>query len=235
MDRNRLDLRLHHSGSTQSEESALDLERNCCNHPNPRWSSPTSLQPFASGGQHSESTAAYFSWPTLSRLNDTAEDRANYFGNLQKGVLPETLGRLPSGQRATTLLELMTIRAFHSKILRRFSLGTAIGFRIRRGALTDIPAILVFVARKVHRQWLNHVQCLPAALEGPGGVWCDVDVVEFSYYGAPAPTPKEQLYTELVDGLRGSDPCIGSGSQLFSLIEDSKVRMLIKGNGKCLG
>lgn len=55
--------------------------------------------------------------------------------------------------------------------------------------------------------------------QGPGGVWCDVDVVEFSYFGAPAPTPKEQLYTELVDGLRGSDPCIGSGSQVvcFSL------------------
>ncbi|MBA0691245.1 hypothetical protein Goari_008882, partial [Gossypium aridum] len=143
-------------------------------------------------------------------------DRANYFGNLQKGVLPETLGRLPSGQQATTLLELMTIRAFHSKKLRRFSLGTAIGFRIRRGVLTDIPAILVFVARKVHRQWLSQFQCLPAALEGPGGVWCDVDVVEFSYYGAPAATPKEQLYTELVDGFRGSDPVIGSGSQVAS-------------------
>lgn len=52
--------------------------------------------------------------------------------------------------------------------------------------------------------------------QGPGGVWCDVDVVEFSYYGSPAPTPKEQLYTELADGLRGSDPCIGSGSQVFS-------------------
>ncbi|XP_020535544.1 protein NARROW LEAF 1 isoform X2 [Jatropha curcas] len=225
MDRSRLDLRLHHSGSMQSDESALDLERNCCNHPHLPWSSPSSLQPFASAGQHSENNAAYFSWPTLSRLNDTAEDRANYFGNLQKGVLPETLGRLPSGQQAATLLELMTIRAFHSKILRRFSLGTAIGFRIRRGVLTDIPAILVFVARKVHRQWLNPVHRLPAALEmfkspfhcmrqGPGGVWCDVDVVEFSYDGAPAPTPKEQLYTELVDGLRGSDPCIGSGSQV---------------------
>ncbi|CAL1402398.1 unnamed protein product [Linum trigynum] len=214
MDRNRLDLRLHDSGSTQSDESALDMERNCCNHSSLPWSSPSSLQPIASGGQHSENNAAYFSWPTLSRLNDTAEDRANYFGNLQKGVLPETLGRLPSGQRATTLLELMTIRAFHSKILRRFSLGTAIGFRIQRGVLTDIPAILVFVARKVHRQWLSHVQCLPSALEGPGGVWCDVDVVEFSYFGAPAPTPKEQLYTELVDGLRGGDPSIGSGSQV---------------------
>ncbi|CAN1221120.1 Protein NARROW LEAF 1 [Linum grandiflorum] len=178
------------------------------------WSSPSSLQPLASGGQHPESSAAYFSWPTLSRLNDTAEDRANYFGNLQKGVLPEILGRLPTGQQATTLLELMTIRAFHSKILRRFSHGTAIGFRIRRGVLTDIPAILVFVARKVHRQWLSHVQCLPSALEGPGGVWCDVDVVEFSYFGAPAPTPKEQLYSELVDGLRGGDPSIGSGSQV---------------------
>ncbi|KAK9937136.1 hypothetical protein M0R45_013947 [Rubus argutus] len=237
MDRPRLDLRFYHSGSTQSEESALDLERNYCCHPNLPTSTPSPLQPFASSGQHSESNAPYFSWPTLSRLNDAAEDRANYFGNLQKGVLPETLGRLPSGQQATTLLELMTIRAFHSKILRRFSLGTAIGFRIRKGVLTDIPAILVFVARKAHRQWLSHLQCLPAALEwvgnpktndmlqtykhskdktGPGGVWCDVDVVEFSYYGSPAPTPKEQLYTELADGLRGSDPCIGSGSQVAS-------------------
>lgn len=167
MDRARLDLRFTHSGSSQSEESALDMERNCYNHPNLHSSSPPPLQAFASGGQLSESNAAYFSWPTSSRLNDSAEDRANYFGNLQKGVLPETLGRLPKGQQATTLLELMTIRAFHSKILRRFSLGTAIGFRIKQGVLTDIPAILVFVARKVHRQWLefNHVQCLPTALE----------------------------------------------------------------------
>ena len=73
--------------------------------------------------------------------------------------------RSPTGQQATTLLERMTIRAFHSKILRRFSLGTTIGFRIQRGILTDIPAILVFVACKVHKQWLSHVQCLPEALE----------------------------------------------------------------------
>uniref|UniRef100_A0A5B6YTB0 Trypsin family protein n=1 Tax=Davidia involucrata TaxID=16924 RepID=A0A5B6YTB0_DAVIN len=216
MDRARLDLRFHQSGSTPSEESSLDLERNYCRHPNLPSSSPPPLQALTLGGQLSESNAPYFSWPTSSRLVDVAEDRANYFGNLQKGVLPETLGQLPTGQQATTLLELMTIRAFHSKILRRFSLGTAIGFRIRRGVLTDIPAILVFVARKVHRQWLSHGQCLPAALEGPGGVWCDVDVVEFSYFGAPAATPKEQLYTELVDGLRGSDPCIGSGYQVAS-------------------
>ncbi|XP_047332051.1 protein NARROW LEAF 1-like [Impatiens glandulifera] len=216
MERSGLGLRFLHSGTTPSEESALDLEKAYQNHPNNLPSSSPAPQTFTSSGQHSESNAAYFSWPTCNRFTDAAEDRANYFGNLQKGVLPETLGRLPSGQQATTLLELMTIRAFHSKILRRFSLGTAVGFRIRRGLLTDIPAILVFVARKVHKQWLNHVQCLPAALEGPGGVWCDVDVVEFSYFGAPAATPKEEIYNELVDGLRGSDPYIGSGSQVAS-------------------
>ncbi|KAL2494075.1 Trypsin family protein [Forsythia ovata] len=215
MERARVDLRAHHSGCAQSEESALDLDRDYCQNLNLPLLSSVPLQAFASGGQV-DSNAAYFSWPTSSQVTDTAEDRAHYFGNLQKGVLPETFGRRPSGQQATTLLELMTIRAFHSKLLRRCSLGTAIGFRIRRGVLTDIPAILVFVARKVHRQWLNHAQCLPAALEGPGGVWCDIDVVEFSYYGASTATPREQPYTELVDGLRGSDPCIGSGSQVAS-------------------
>lgn len=214
MDRARLNKRTHCSGSTPSEESALDLEKYCCSYSNLPSLSPPTLQPYASAGQHSESNAAYFSWP--SRLNDAAEERANYFGNLQKGVLPETLGRLPEGQRATTLLDLMTIRASHSKLLRCYSLGTAIGFRIRRGVLTDIPAILVFVSRKVHKQWLSPIQCLPTALEGPGGVWCEVDVVEFSYFGAPEPTPKEQLYTEIVDDLRGSDPYIGSGSQVAS-------------------
>ncbi|XWS16791.1 hypothetical protein CRYUN_Cryun33cG0009700 [Craigia yunnanensis] len=214
MERSRLNMRGRCSGSTPSEESALDFERNSCCLPHLSSFSPPTLQPFASAGQHSESNAPYFSWPTSSRLNDAAEERANYFANLQKGVLPETLSRLPKGQQATTLLELMTIRAFHSKILRCYSLGTAIGFRIKRGVLTDIPAILVLVSRKVEKQWLSPIQCLPTALEGPGDVWCDVDVVEFSYFGAPEPTPKEQLYTEIVDDLRGGDPHIGSGSQV---------------------
>lgn len=165
MERGRLNCRARCSGSTPSEESALDFEKNCCNNVNLPSLSPPTLQPFASGAQHCESSAAYFSWPTSSRLNDAAEERANYFANLQKGVLPETLNRLPKGQQATTLLELMTIRAFHSKILRCYSLGTAIGFRIKRGVLTETPAILVFVSRKVHKQWLSPIQCLPTALE----------------------------------------------------------------------
>ncbi|GKA72404.1 hypothetical protein Tco_0778620 [Tanacetum coccineum] len=168
--------RVRSSGSTPSEESALDLEKTCYSQSNTNNNLPSfnqaTLQPYASGGQHSESNAAYFSWPTSSRLSDAAEERTNYFVNLQKGVLPESIGRLPKGNQATTLLELMTIRASHSKILRCYSLGTAIGFRIRQGVLTDLPAILV-----------------------DRGVWCDVDVVEFSYFGAPELASKEQLYT----------------------------------------
>ncbi|KAK4399524.1 protein NARROW LEAF 1 [Sesamum angolense] len=216
----KMDPRTHNFGSSPSEESALDMERNYCNNHNLPESSPPPLQAFASGGQLSESNAAYFSWPAC-RITDGAEDRANYFGNLQKGVLPETLGRRPTGLQATTLLELMTIRAFHSKFLRRFSLGTAIGFRIRRGMLYQLYLSLLLEKFTVggsalHSVYLLLLRFYSIGAYGPGGVWCDVDVVEFSYYGAPAATPKEQLYTELVDGFGGSDPCIGSGSQVAS-------------------
>ncbi|KAL8461565.1 hypothetical protein ACS0TY_032884 [Phlomoides rotata] len=179
MDQGRSHSRAQGSGSTPSEESSLDLEKYSCNHFCQTSFSPP-LQPHASAGQHCEGSAAYFSWPC--RIKDDAEERANYFANLQKDILAETHGKLPEGQRANTLLELMTIRAFHSKILRCYSLGTAIGFQIRRGLLTDIPAILVFVSRKVHKQWLTPIQCLPSALVGPGGVWCDVDVVDQSLH-----------------------------------------------------
>lgn len=54
--------------------------------------------------------------------------------------------------------------------------------------------------------------------QGPSGIWCDIDVVEFTYYGVPAIALKEQIFTEIVDGLRGMDPCIGSGTQVNSMV-----------------
>lgn len=44
-----------------------------------------------------------------------------------------------------------------------------------------------------------------------------MDVVEFFYYGARAQTPEEQIYIKLDDGLKGSDSCDGSGSQIILL------------------
>ncbi|KAH7292319.1 hypothetical protein KP509_29G061600 [Ceratopteris richardii] len=213
------------SGSSKSspllsEESALvdqdarpfsseDKHAKQCRQDNP------SMQPVVSSGQNTERSAAYFRWPPFSRAHGTAEERAAYFSGLQKDFVVESNDKAP-GQQATTLLDLMTIRAFHSKELRRCSLGTALGFRTRGGLVTDVPAIIVFVARKVHKQWLHQLQRLPRTLEGPGGIWCDVDVVEFSYCGNSAIAPKEQVYTELVEGLQGNDPHIGPGSQVAS-------------------
>lgn len=172
------------------------------------------LQLLTSNPHHSENNATYFLWPASDNLHDSA--RTAFFYGLQKDVDADVSERAPTGPQAATLLDVMTIRAFHSKRLRHVSLATAVGFRTRQGSLTNIPAIIVFVARKVHKAWLQEGQRLPIYLEGPGGVWCDVDVVEFLYYGAPTFTPKEQVYTELVEGLRGNDPCIGPGSQVAS-------------------
>lgn len=208
----------HHCSSPLSEGSALDcdLSLSSSNYNRQLRADSPPLQALTSGAQQSENTAAYFHWPPAYRLHGSAEDRAAHFNGQQKVVDAFTSERAPTGQKATTLLDLMSIRAFHSKLLRQVSLGTAVGFRTRQGVLTNIPAIIVFVARKVCREWLLESQRLPAHLEGPGGVWCDVDVVEFAYYGAPAVAPKEQVYTELVEGLRGNDPCIGPGSQVAS-------------------
>ncbi|CAK9874922.1 unnamed protein product, partial [Sphagnum jensenii] len=207
---------VHQAACVRNSESELGMRRKKTRRRRHMYaeSSPP-LQAFASGG-HLESSAAYVLWPPSSWLNGSAEERAAYFYGLQKDAELGTDNRVSTGQQAATLLDLMTIRAYHSTTLRRYSLGTALGFRTRQGVLTSIPAIIVFVVRKVHRQWLLDEQKLPSLLEGPGGVWCDVDVVEFSYYGAPATTPKEQIYTELVEGLRGNDPSIGSGSQVAS-------------------
>lgn len=40
-------------------------------------------------------------------------------------------------------------------------------------------------------------------------------------------TPKEQIYTELVDGLRGMDPCIGSGTQVELLFRSQVSGFLV--------
>ena len=115
--------------------------------------------------QITDKSAAYFLWPTISRPHGTAEERENYFKGLQKDPNFKLYDTSPCGQQASTLLDLMTIRAYNSLLLRKVSLGTAVGFRTRKGEATDIPAIIVFVARKVHKVWLNENERLPAYLE----------------------------------------------------------------------
>ncbi|MCO5607637.1 hypothetical protein L7F22_061835 [Adiantum nelumboides] len=212
----------YHSGGCcsppLSEESTLDCEISLSsggqNHHVNIECAP--IPSGAAANQCSENIAAFFLWPPVYRPHGSAGERANYFQGLQKAVEFGCIDRILKGPQASTLLDLMTIRAYNSKLLRQVSLGTAVGFRTRKGVLTTIPAIIVFVAHKVHKAWLRENEILPTLLEGPAGIWCDVDVVEFFYYGAPAFTPKELVYTDLAEGLRGNNPYISPGSQVAS-------------------
>eukprot|EP00250_Pteridium_aquilinum_P004040 c14288_g1_i1 orf=245-2059(-) len=217
------DSKAHHSGqccspASVSEESTLEWEFSLStgSRNKQRIGDCAPSQTAVPGNQYSENSAVYFLWPPVYRPHGSAGERANYFQGLQKAIDFRATERTPKGQQATTLLDIMTIRAYNSKLLRQVSLGTAVGFRTRKGVLTNTPAIIVFVAHKVHMAWLHESQRLPVHLEGPGGIWCDVDVVEFYYYGAPAFTPKELVYTDLAEGLRGKNPYIGPGSQVAS-------------------
>lgn len=176
-------------------------------------------QEFSDKGVPVERTkgAPYLLWHGNDQVFGTPDERAAHFQGLQKScdILLYSSGK-PCGQQASTLLDLMTIRAFHSLELRRYSLGTALGFRTRAGVLTNIPAIIVFVARKVSSQWLEEHHILPTHVEGPGALWCDIDIVEFTYFGVQNADLREQLFSELVDGLRGMDPRIGAGTQVAS-------------------
>ncbi|CAI7841600.1 unnamed protein product [Closterium sp. NIES-53] len=151
--------------------------------------------------------------------------------------------RLPRGamtRPATTIAQLMLIRACHSDALRRHSLGTALGLRTRRGRLTGVPAIVVFVPRKVHEAWLLPAQKLPRKLQGPGGYECDVDVVELTNQSSGSSSSSgcaghvaghvagdvagavgvaaevAIIDNPLVEQLRGSGSKFGPGSQIAS-------------------
>lgn len=176
----------------------------------------SNLATYQSAGQHYAGVSGYVRWPHPASARGSAEERSAYFHQLHSAASADIKSQPTAGRQAITLLELMTIRAYHSKTLRRHSLGTALGFRTRNGKLTDLPAIIVFVSRKVHEQWLLESQKLPSFLHGPSGFWCEVDVVEFSYYGQGNTLQREQVYSDLLEGLRGSDAVIGPGSQVAS-------------------
>ncbi|CAI5458950.1 unnamed protein product [Closterium sp. Yama58-4] len=138
------------------------------------------------------------------------EDRQAYFSRRE-------LTLLTRGQ-ATTIQELLDIRASRSEWLRERTLATAVGVRIRNGQYTDRPAILAFVFSKVHPNWLPPDRLLPPHLEGEGSLWCDLDVLEFACLPGRQPARDraraEEESSELVDDLRGCSAVLGPGSQV---------------------
>lgn len=123
---------------------------------------------------------------------------------------------------AKSLRDLLKIRAYNREKLDAINgnLGTAIGLKKPTdGELTDSPAIIVFVPLKINPKWIPHSQLIPKKLEGPGDLWCLVDVVE----GGKAEKEEEipESASELAEKLRGWDEQVWAGSQV-SFWEDQR-------------
>ena len=126
---------------------------------------------------------------------------------------------------AQSLLDLMQIRAHNRQLLDAINgnLGTALGCKKPTGGeLTAQPAIIAFVPRKINPKWLPESQIIPKRLEGPGGLWCAVDVVEGGQ--AEQEDPIEPDYSELGDRLRGWDEQVWAGSQVAHWVNKEEGR-----------
>ncbi len=107
---------------------------------------------------------------------------------------------------ATSLKDLMRIRAHNRALLDEINgtLGTALGFKKPTdGAITDKPAVIVFVPEKINPKWIPDSQLLPKELQGPDNLSCPLDAVEGST--SDEEDPVERAQTELAERLRGWD------------------------------
>jgi hypothetical protein len=123
---------------------------------------------------------------------------------------------------AKSLIELMQIRAHNREFLDSINgnLGTALGFKKKSGEnLSSHPAIIVFVPMKINPKWIPGSQMIPDQLNGPGNLWCALDVVEGGKAEYEKPVPESP--SELAERLRGWDDNVWSGSQVSHWIEQT--------------
>ena len=116
---------------------------------------------------------------------------------------------------AKSLKDLMRVRAHNRAFLDSLNgtLGTAVGFKKSTDEpVSEQPAIIVFVLRKINPKWIPSQQLIPDELTGPGTLWCALDVVEGSRAEEESPVP--QSPSELAERLRGWDGRVWAGSQI---------------------
>jgi hypothetical protein len=122
-------------------------------------------------------------------------------------------------QQAKSLRDLMSIRAYkeNKEYLESINgnLGTAVGFKKRTGEqISNEPAIIVFIPEKVNPKWLSKTDLIRSKLEGPGDLWCPLDVVEGQIADPSQLEPVKRGEDELCERLRGWDDQIWVGSQI---------------------
>ena len=82
---------------------------------------------------------------------------------------------------ARNLKDLLMIRAANRELIDsvNLNLGSALGFKKPTGeGISEEPAVIIFVPRKIDNRWLPASMKIPEILHGPGGLSCPTDVVE---------------------------------------------------------
>lgn len=123
---------------------------------------------------------------------------------------------------AKSLEDLMRIRAHNRPYLDWINgdLGTALGFKKPTGeTVTTQPAVIVFVPLKINPKWIPGTLLLPKKLEGPGDLWCALDVVEGGSAEEEDPVPPSP--SEPAERLRGWDDRVWAGSQIGHWVDEA--------------
>ncbi len=126
---------------------------------------------------------------------------------------------------ATSLANLLRIRDANAAAIDRINghLGSALGFKTKKGKMTAQPAVIIFVPRKVAPELLPAGQQIPKRLEGPGGLWCATDVVVGrKAEKEPTPPPLSPAMQRLVEELQSGSIGIVGGIQLGGLESDGR-------------
>jgi hypothetical protein len=88
-----------------------------------------------------------------------------------------------------------------------------LGFKKRTGQpISNDPAIIVFVPEKINPKWIPESEIIPSKLEGPGGLWCPIDVVAGGRGTSEEEIPQGE--DKLCEDLRGAADQIWVGSQI---------------------
>ena len=148
---------------------------------------------------------------------------------------------------ASSISDLLRIRSHNREFIDRVNgnLGSALGFKYSNGESPEVPAILIFVPRKINNAWLSEEDRIPPTLNDGNGIECPTDVIQSSSFdetylkiyqsnGAPyadgsnivswseldGSPPLSRSNVELLQVLHGSENFMPAGARLAVINSD---------------
>jgi hypothetical protein len=135
---------------------------------------------------------------------------------------------------AKSLEDLLRIRAANAAAIDRVNdhLGCALGYKTSNGKITDTPAVIIFVPRKVSESLLPASQKIPKRFQGPDGLSCPTDVIVGRKADDEPPSPPlDPANQMIIDELSSGSIGIIGGIQLGGFEPDGQGYL---GTAACL-